>query len=98
MFVISLFGCPPALDARGCRPPFARHWVQLQARGRIEEKSSNLKRVKACKIIFVSLNCLRWISAFAQEQLLLPYLCTIMFYLLFYDQRYGPPLTLRWDT
>jgi len=32
MFVISLFGCPPALDARGRRPvrppPSARHWPQ----------------------------------------------------------------------
>ena len=50
MFVISLFGCTPALDARGrdpvC-PPSARHWVYFRVKdyGKKETASFVQRRI-----------------------------------------------------
>jgi len=63
---------------------------------------------KACEIIFVSMNCLRWIKCICTRTMNNKlfwrfFLCTSIVFILFmlcYNQirRYAPHLTLRWGT
>jgi len=84
----SLYQCRPTTGPRAACGPWPATAFSV-ARGRIQEKSSNLKCWKAHEVTFVSLNNEYYLFS-------VPF----SFIHLFYDQirRYSSPLTLRWRT